>query len=366
MRPLGLLPCIWRNRRYIAGLPRFLTYTVTFQCNARCIMCDSWKKKAHDELTPAQLDRILPGLPNMDAVRLTGGEPFFRKDFPDIAETIRAHLRPLLLHITSNGLLTDRIVRFCEQRNRRTPLFLLLSIDGVQDYHNRIRGLETAWDKVMATARALAPRQRELKLTLAANQTIVDAEGFRQYRLLRDALAPLGIKHLAVMAYDVSATYHTDDEVVARPASASEFKTFGTFSNQELSAWLEDARNDLRHGSWTDRLIKEYYFAGVGNRLLHGLGVPHPICVAMNAHMRLFPNGDIPTCQFNTVKAGNIKEQPFERLWFGERAARQREWVRQCPGCWAECEVLPNALYSGDLICSVFQRPALQPTTDER
>ena len=31
-------------------------------------------------------------------------------------------------------------------------------------------------------------------------------------------------------------------------------------------------------------------------------------------------------------------------------SAAAREWVDRCPGCWAECEVLPNAIYSGDLL----------------
>jgi hypothetical protein len=31
-------------------------------------------------------------------------------------------------------------------------------------------------------------------------------------------------------------------------------------------------------------------------------------------------------------------------------ARSQREWVDACSGCWAECEVMPNAIYSGDII----------------
>jgi MoaA/NifB/PqqE/SkfB family radical SAM enzyme len=77
--------------------------------------------------------------------------------------------------------------------------------------------------------------------------------------------------------------------------------------------------------------------------------VPNPPCVALNAHLRLFPNGDVPTCQFNTKKAGNLRQQSFEELWFGAKTEVQRDWVRKCPGCWAECEVLPSAIYTGEL-----------------
>lgn len=50
-RTLGLTRAVYRNRRQRTDLPRFLTYTVTFGCNARCIMCDSWKMPAKGDLT---------------------------------------------------------------------------------------------------------------------------------------------------------------------------------------------------------------------------------------------------------------------------------------------------------------------------
>ncbi|MBK9138697.1 MAG: hypothetical protein IPM17_08045 [Verrucomicrobia bacterium] len=44
LRFASLLSQTPARRRYEVGLPRYLTYLVTFTCNARCIMCDSWKK----------------------------------------------------------------------------------------------------------------------------------------------------------------------------------------------------------------------------------------------------------------------------------------------------------------------------------
>ena len=50
------------------------------------------------------------------------------------------------------------------------------------------------------------------------------------------------------------------------------------------------------------------------------------------------------------ASAGTLfREETFEELWFGAPAESARTWVRACPGCWAECEVLPSAVYSGDI-----------------
>src|SRR5262249_55197925 len=75
-----LAASVARTRLGRADRPRLLTYIVTFRCNARCVMCDSWRKDGEGELTLEQIERIYRQLPPLHAVRLTGGEPFVRKD----------------------------------------------------------------------------------------------------------------------------------------------------------------------------------------------------------------------------------------------------------------------------------------------
>lgn len=355
---LSLPPTILSNRRRRPQLPRYLTYIVTFSCNARCIMCDSWKKPSPDDLSIDEIDHIFSQLPRLDAVRLSGGEPFVRRDLLDIAHLAQEKLRPLFLHITSNGFLTDRIVKFCEERRKDMPLQLLISIDGVGEKHNTIRGNRKAFDYVMRTLEALAPRRRELKLQLAVNQTIVDAEGAEHYRKLRDHLEPLDVRNHFVMAYDASATYSLDTETDVAPTEIGQFTTFGDFSKQQLRDLFDDVERDLARYDFPERLAKRYYLEGIRNRLLGDVGQPNPKCVALSTHMRLLPNGEVPTCQFNTRTVGNLRDQSFEQLWFGEEISSQRDWVHKCPGCWAECEVLPNAIYTGDLLAKSL-RPSM-------
>jgi MoaA/NifB/PqqE/SkfB family radical SAM enzyme len=336
--------------------PRLLTHIVTFRCNARCVMCDSWRKEGDGDMTLAQIEHVYRQLPRLHAVRLTGGEPFVRADFAEIAALAGRWLQPAFLHVTSNGFLTDRIVRFCESRTRDVPLSLLISIDGVEEKHNQVRGRRDAWEQAMATIRALGPRQAELGLRLAVNQTIVDAESARHYTLLRDLLRPLGVRNQVVVAYEASATYSLARETTVEPRAPGSFSTFGQFEPDELEALFAEIDRDLADYPAPERAAKRYYLAGIRGRLLEGQAAPNPRCVALNAHLRLFPNGDVPTCQFNTRRVGNLTERSFEEVWGGDAAAAQRRWVRACPGCWAECEVLPNAIYSGDLLLREVRR----------
>lgn len=350
-RLAGFVTSVIRNQRRQFNWPRLLTYTVTFGCNARCIMCDSWKMPTAGDLTLSEIENIFGQLPQMDAVRLTGGEPFIRRDLSEIAQVIDDHLRPLILHMTTNGFLTDRIVEFCELRSKRTPLDLLISMDGIREKHNQVRGHSRAFDSCMETIKALAPRRRELKLHIAVNQTIVDAEGASHYARLREVLRPFGIQNHVVMAYDSSATYNLERDVDVAPTEVGKFTTFGTFTTDEIRRLLDEVESDLDQYSWPLRLAKRYYIQGIRNRLVGGgQAVPNPKCVALTSHLRIFPNGDIPTCQFNSRIVGNLRTTSFDEIWTSIQAETQRKWVKRCAGCWAECEVLPNAIYTGDLL----------------
>lgn len=359
MRFLSYPRTVWNERRRRAGLPRVLTYTVSFACNARCEMCDSWRKPREDELTTDEVARIFREFPRMDAVRLTGGEPFVRRDLTEIAGIAHRELRPFFLHVTTNGFLTDRIVEFCEERPRDQRLFVLVSVDGVGDKHDRVRGHVGAWEKAMATLEALAPRRKELRLTLGVNQTVVDREGAAHYPLLRDHLAPLGIVPRVVMAYEQSATYDTRRELDLMPTERGKLETFGDFGEDDIRALIEAVEGDQKRLPLAERWTRRYYLAGLRERLLGEPGAVHrvPPCVALSSHLRLFPDGTVPTCQFDTTRVGSLREQSFEELWWGADSEAGRERVRACPGCWAECEVLPNAIYSGD-IASLARRSA--------
>lgn len=372
-RTFDYLRALADNRRRHPGQPRFLTYIVTFTCNARCIMCDSWKKPSPNDLSLAEIERVFEQLPQLDAVRLTGGEPFVRKDFADIAALVQKHLKPMFLHVTTNGFLPDRVVDFVENRDRSLPLQLLVSVDGVKEKHNYVRGKDTAWDSVMKTLQSIAPRQKELNVKLMVNQTIVDAEGVEHYKLLRDVLKPMGVRNNMVMAYDASATYSLEEETEVAPDKIGQFFTYGEFTDDHLRELLDEVERDLDDFPFADRMAKRYYLRGIRNRLLREDGEPNPKCVALNAHLRMLPNGDVPTCQFNTKRVGNLRDQTFAEVWSqaNERAARQRDWVAKCPGCWAECEVLPSAIYTGDLARELYrprpskhmQRTAPKPAT---
>ena len=219
--------------------------------------------------------------------------------------------------------------------------------------HNQVRGRDTAWSTRHrdACGRWRPASERTRASSLAVNQTIVDAEGAADYRRLNAFLKPLG--HPAPRRPRLRSQRHLQPRrrrstPPPRPAATS--PPSATSRSRQIAALVGRGRARCRPTwPWPERLAKRYYIRGIRNRVLRGRGSPNPPCVALNAHLRILPNGDVPTCQFNTRKVGNLRRQSFREIWFGPAAGSQRDWVRKCPGCWAECEILPNAFYTGDL-----------------
>ena len=93
------------------------TVIVTYRCNARCNMCNRYKKpsKPEEELTIETIKK----LPPMYFTNITGGEPFIREDLADIVREL--YKKSDRIVISTNGFFTDRSLNYA--RNFRKSVF---------------------------------------------------------------------------------------------------------------------------------------------------------------------------------------------------------------------------------------------------
>jgi len=323
-------------------------------------MCDSWTRDGREDLDLSAIAAVYRKLPPLDGVRLTGGEPFVRADFAEIAAAAQRILKPLFLHVTTNGFLTNRIVDFCRTRDRSIPLHLMLSLDGASDEHDRIRGKDGAYAMATRTLETLAPMARELNLKLAVNQTVVDKSGIVATTRLREMLSSLGVAHQIVLAYESSGTYSEDWDDEAAKRQIGTFSPLAKLEPDDIERLLEAMEASEEGADVFTRTTKAFYRKGLRDRLTGQPTAPLP-CAALGRHLRLYPDGSVPVCQFNPAKAGNLVRQNLSELLESPRAKEWKAWVDSCAGCWAECEVLPSAIYSGAL-WRKEQANAPQPT----
>ena len=124
------------------------TVIVTYRCNARCTMCSRYRQpsKPEEELT---LDTIRK-LPRMYFTNITGGEPFLREDLKAIVRELRKKSDRIVIY--TNGYFTDRILDLC----REFPdVGIRISIEGLEETNNAIRGLDDGYNRGLSTLRKL-------------------------------------------------------------------------------------------------------------------------------------------------------------------------------------------------------------------
>jgi MoaA/NifB/PqqE/SkfB family radical SAM enzyme len=346
----GIARAIVSNRMNLSAYPSFCTFIVTWRCNARCQMCDIWKKGEQDEMTLAQIAQIFSQLPRLHAVRITGGEPFLRSDLTSIVDMIQEKSSPGVVHITTNGLLTEKITDFIKTIANPGNIHLKISIDAVGTKHDEIRGVPGAYQRAMATLQNLSAMRESYHFYLGVDQTIVDSDTSIMQDL-REVCDELKVDLHQVIAYAETALYQPEAGLSLLPEAAAEMKTFGQFSQEQMERTLAILENNNKEiHDFAETIIKRYYFKGLRNRLLHDKARPKPRCVALRSHLRILPNGDVPVCLYDATVIGNLTKTRFQDLWSGREINRYRKRVVMCPGCWAGCEVIPNAIYSGDIL----------------
>jgi MoaA/NifB/PqqE/SkfB family radical SAM enzyme/glycosyltransferase involved in cell wall biosynthesis len=130
--------------------PRTLLLLVNRGCNLRCTFCDLWDRPQN-----MPLDRILALLDEAQAIDtktlvLTGGEPFMH---PDLFTVVRhAKDRGMAVNITTNGTLIQK--RWDELVASGVDS-LSVSLDGLKDTHEALRGQTGCFTRTMKGVRTL-------------------------------------------------------------------------------------------------------------------------------------------------------------------------------------------------------------------
>ena len=124
------------------------TVIVTYRCNARCSMCNRYKapSKPEEEISIETIKK----LPKMYFTNITGGEPFIRTDLKDIVREL--YKKSDRIVISTNGFFTDRIVDLCKEFPQ---IGIRISIEGLEQTNNEIRGLQNGYQRGYGTLKKL-------------------------------------------------------------------------------------------------------------------------------------------------------------------------------------------------------------------
>ena len=313
----------------------FLVYQVTVRCNSRCRMCSIWQLEPGDELTLEEFDRVLqdPFMQRLRWVNLTGGEPFLRKDLPEMIGALAKRSRNLeIVAIPTNGLLPERteemVARSLElMEGSQALLSVTVSIDGVGEVHDDIRRIPQGFDKALDTLERLQAIDHPRFET--GVETVITA--------------------LNVGSIEETYSFFKErtEHVNLTPAVVSDY-----YSNQEDFDEVRLKEEDVtRMLAFLDSVSKEapayaYYFDKVQDIYRKGRRT-YP-CLGCYSTMMLSATGDVLPCLMlggDSWKMGNVRDGPLEAIWCSERADEVRSRIAKnpyCEKCTNNCDIMAN------------------------
>jgi len=346
--------------------PKVIAYSVTWRCNAGCSMCglstmDNSLKDIKGELTAFQIGNAFSdeNLHSLDLIRFTGGEPFLKDDFAQIVHQIWEKAKPKLFYITTNGTFTEKIKDFVKSfQGMDIKLSIQVSLDAVSDTHDKIRGVPGMADKAITTLEMLAALKRTGPVSIGINQTITK-ENINEIESVNQLAKRMGIGHKVYVAV----TPH-ESEILSQGEKQKEIKLVGHCTEAEKKQIYEKIENimekdekskDFLNIDYIWHLVEKFLREGEKHRILKEPGIVNLPCLAGFLYFRLLPDGDIMPCTILSETMGNIKEKSFSEIWYSPKADSIRKQVKRCSGCWVECDIVSNFVYS-DYILKYFIR----------
>ncbi|HEY6004637.1 MAG TPA: radical SAM protein [Anaeromyxobacter sp.] len=345
--PLGHARSLFLKR------PVHLTFFVTRRCNAGCGFCFYAQARdaegAEPELALDEIRRVAASMGPLLWVLFSGGEPFLREDLVEIGGAFHDANRACFLTYPTNGLLPDLVVERTEQILRRcegSVVVVKLSLDGVGERHDALRGVPGAFARVMETYRGLSRLAvRYPRLELGVN-TVFGPETARHVEEL------VGFVHglEGIRAHTLT--------LLRRPDG-------GPSPEVDLRAYRRASL--LLESRWRSRRQRFHRFAGarlkaaqdrLQRRLIHRTLVERRRvipCFAGRLGLVLTEAGRLHPCESRWDRSfGNVREAGHDvaRLLRSERGrAVVDEIARGSCHCSHECNFLTNILFN----------PALHP-----
>lgn len=292
----------------ISALP-ILVLMPHSSCNCRCVMCDIWKaNQVKRELTVEDMQPHLASLRKLKVKRvaLSGGEALLHSNlwrFCEMLKNLGIKISLLSTGVTLRKHAND-VVHHVDD--------VIVSIDGSEEVHDRIRNIPGAFSKLKSGVSALKEAKPSFKVT---GRCVIQKQNFRDLENIIIAANEMRLDQISFLPADVSShAFNRPEawsdpkisEVALTPSEADELErflgdSFVQFSNSYKTKFIAESPRKMRS-------MVQYY------RALHGRGdFPKKRCNAPWISAVVESNGDVRPCFFHEAY-GNIKEAELKQI----------------------------------------------------
>lgn len=383
-----------KNSKILESLPLIVEIEPTEGCNLRCRGCHvSFQKTPGQNFFNIDLLKKLERLNGAYFILGSIYEPTLHPRFGEILDFIKSIDATLEL-ITNATLLQDTVL---DRLKRLRIAFLTVSFDGIyKETYEHVRR-RADYGHTLERIRALRNAVEDEETYFLLNYTMMrstlaeveDAPGFWE----REGFDSVNFINMVVRDLDTDvlkqSLWPIRNDVASRLDAAAEDIIRNNRQISIRSPWFQ--RSSLRH-RYPDNVRGISVFSGhpqarpavIPRAMMQqgpGPGMAHP-CKSAFSMVRILASGELQLCyKFNI---GNLNEQSFEDIWFGEKATRIRQKLVASDDACRACDyyrfainedhsdVEDEAMYFSEHLVpyrdsvnfdtgTAFQRPPVQP-----
>ena len=274
-----------------------ISWNTTSRCNLFCRHCYRESGPENDrsgELTTAEGRELIASIrrAGFRLLIFSGGEPLLREDIFDLVAAARdAGLLPAMG--TNGTLLTGETAARLAESGLRGVAVSVDSLD--REYHDTFRGTPGAFDRAQQGIRNAIAAGLRVQINLTLTDRNLD-----QFDRMVDYYETMGVH--AVHPFFLVPTGRALSMAEEELTSGAYFSMIRTVLEKQGSASLEIKP------TCAPQFMPMAKEMGIPQRFTRG-------CLAGTAYCCVLPDGDVHVCPYLPVRAGSVRERPFEDIW---------------------------------------------------
>lgn len=330
--------------------PVYLVFFITNICNAKCRHCllgntvPTTSKK--EELSIDEIEKIARSMDDLMFLLPTGGQPFLRKDIAEIVKIFYRETNVRNVGIPTNGTMTEQTINFVKDVLTSCPeidLGIDVSLDGIGEVHDDIRGVKGLFEKAVTTYKELRKLERIYPNFNVNIETTVSSYNDSYLNEMYDYFT----RELGANTIFTLLTRGAPKEPATKFFDIAKYEEYAKrmedgIKKRDLTGYYNFPFCDVINAK---RVVRHQVIA----RTVRDNAYQVP-CMAGRLGAAIFANGDVLPCELHTdMVLGNLKDYDydFKKIWFSDKADKARKSIRETKCfCTYECFLTVNILFN--------------------
>ena len=331
-------------------LPEQVIFFITDKCNMACKHCFYWEhlNRETKEATTDEIERFSKTMGHFSFLALTGGEPFLRDDIPEIIKIFRKNNSVTRISIPTNGFFTERILKTTTSILKDPKGFGLsvkISLDGLEEKHDSIRGTRGAFSRAIETYKELAELKKtnpDFKVGIILTYSALNQSSLPQtLDFIEEELCP------DLISLTLARGNAKDPKI-----KEADMTNYLCLYKRILSSYLckHKGLSHRFYRAYKSKLSESVVQVKKHSRSLFTCHAGRLLCI-IDSSLNVYP------CEIIGKGLGNIRENgyDFRKLWFSPAAEELRKAVKDSKCyCTYECGLQISMLFNFKILVSLM------------